>query len=156
MSLSQPIQADPPLVLIAEAAKDFRDRYQTLLEDAGHTVAVVSYDEAAVASRTMRPSLIILQLSDPSRTGLGMVRELRTQAETRGTPVITLVRFDDAHTREQIVRSGASAIMIDPVKRATLLRQIRRLLIRASASGAGLPQTPKTETHVEASEASRV
>jgi len=154
--MSQPIQADPPLVLIAEATKDFRDRYQTLLEEAGHAVAVVPYDEAALASRTMRPSLIILQLSDPMRTGLGMVRELRTQAETRGTPVVTLVRFDDAHTREQIVRAGASAIMIDPVKRATLLRQIKRLLVRAFASGVGMTATHKTATLTDSPEAPRV
>src|SRR6185295_19076659 len=106
--MSQPIQADPQLVLIAEATKGFRDRYQTLLEEAGHAVAVVPYDDAALSSRTVRPSLIILQLSDPASTGLGMVRELRTQAETRDTPVITLVRFDDAHTREQIVRDRKS------------------------------------------------
>jgi len=153
--MSQPIQADPQLVLIAEATKGFRDRYQTLLEEAGHAVAVVPYDDAALSSRTVRPSLIILQLSDPASTGLGMVRELRTQAETRGTPVITLVRFDDAHTREQIVRAGASAIMIDPVKRATLVRQIRRLLARAVATGPGLPASGRTATHTESPEASR-
>jgi DNA-binding response OmpR family regulator len=153
--MSQPTQAEPRLVLIAEATKGFRDRYQALLEEAGHAVAVVPYDDAALSSRTMRPSLIILQLSDPSSTGLGMVRELRTQAETRGTPVITLVRFDDAHTREQIVRAGASAIMIDPVKRATIVRQIRRLLARAVVSGPGLPANARTATHTESSEASR-
>ena len=141
--MSQPIQAEPQLVLIAESTRDFRERYQTLLEEAGYAVAVVPYAEAAIASLTMRPSLIILQLSDPTRTGLGMVREIRTQAETRSTPLITMVPFDDAHTREQIVRAGASAIMIDPVKRPTLLRQIRRLLARAVASGAALPATPK-------------
>ena len=153
--MSQPIQAERQLILLAESTKDFRDRYQNLLEEAGHATAVVPCDEAAVASLGMRPSLIILQLHDPSRTGLGILRELRTQAETRGTPVMTLVPFDDAHTREQIVRAGASAIMIDPVKRATLLRQIKRLLVRALVSNVGLGGSSRAATVAVPSEVSR-
>ena len=143
------------LVLVAEATKESRERYQSLLEQAGYVVAAVPYDEAATASREMRPSLIILQLGDPSRLGLGMVRDLRTQAETRGTPVITLVRFDDAHTREQIVRAGASAILIDPVKPPTLLRQLRRLLMRALSTTGPSAASPQVASPTAAAEASR-
>lgn len=149
--MSQPIPDEDYLVLIAESTADFHDRYQTMLEQAGYAVAVVSYDEAAASSRTMRPSLIILQVADLARSGLGLVRELRTQPETRGTPVVTLVRFDDAHTREQIVRAGASAILIDPVKRPALLRQLRRLLARALASGSSsAPTSPLPSTGASA------
>jgi CheY-like chemotaxis protein len=143
------------LVLLAEAVSDPLGRYQTLLEGAGYTVVVVPYDEAATVSRNIHPAIIILRVIDPGISGLGMVRDLRKQAETRDTPLMTLVRFDNAHTREQIVRAGATAILLDPVKASTLLRQLRRLLVRSVASGATGAVTRKPAAYSAASEASR-
>ena len=51
----------------------------------------------------------------------------------RSYGVLVLTRFDDPYTREQIVRAGATAILIEPMRRALLLRQIRRLLARTRA-----------------------
>src|SRR5579872_7112139 len=88
-------------------------------------------------------ALIILQLADRGVPDLSLVRELRTHADTRGMPLITLTRFDDAYTREQIVRAGGSAILIDPVKAPLLLRQLRRLLARTPGAAAVSPGTEK-------------
>jgi DNA-binding response OmpR family regulator len=118
-------------VLFSEIDKASLHTYQPPLEQAGYDVMVVSSADTVVVSKRIRPALIILQLDDSAMAGLALLRELRTQAETRGTAVITLMRFDDAHTREQIVRAGATAILIDPVKPPMLLRQMRRLLLRA-------------------------
>ena len=123
------------LVLVADSVSESRDRLQHLLEQAGYTVVVVPTEEAGAASRSLHPGAVVLQLGDPAVTGLGMVREFRTHAETRGTPLIILLRFDDAHTRELIVRAGATAILIEPVKPSALLRHLRRLLARAMATG---------------------
>jgi two-component system phosphate regulon response regulator PhoB len=118
------------LLLIGEAEERATNLYQSVLEQAGYEVIVVPHEEAGAASRKAGPALVILQLVDPTASGLGLVRELRTQADTRGTPVIVLTRFDDAYTREQIVRAGATAILLEPVKTPMLLRQLRRLLAR--------------------------
>ena len=118
------------IVEIAEAEEHPRKLYQSVLERAGYEVIVASHAEAWAASRKSGPALIILQLVDPAVSGLSLVRDLRTQADTRGTPVIALTRFDDAYTREQIVRAGATAILIEPVKPPMLLHQLRRLLSR--------------------------
>ncbi len=137
------------VLLIVEAEERPRNLHQSVLEQAGYEVIVAPYEEAGAASRTSGPALIILQLVDPAVSGLSLVRELRTQADTRGTPVIALTRFDDAYTREQIVRAGATAILIEPVKPPMLLRQLRRLLSRtimgadsAAARGEKLMVTP--------------
>ena len=122
------------VVLFGETSKDTGERYQPLLEDAGYEVAVVAFEDAAAAAQNLRPSVIILQFDDPARTGLGMVRSLRTQAETRATPIVALIGFDNSHTREQIVRAGASAILIDPVKAPALRRHLQRLLTRANGT----------------------
>ena len=127
------------VVLFGETSKGTSERYQPLLEAAGYEVAMVAFEDAAAASQNLRPSLIILQFDDPARTGLGMVRSLRTQAETRATPIVALIGCDNSHTREQIVRAGASAILIDPVKGPALRRHLRRLMTRAIASGTARP-----------------
>jgi two-component system chemotaxis response regulator CheY len=118
------------LLLIVEAQERPRNPYHTVLQQAGYDVIVVPYGEAGAVSRKTGPAVIILHLAESAVSGLGLVREIRTQADTRGTPVIALMRFDDAHTREQVVRAGATAILIEPVKPPMLLRQLRRLLAR--------------------------
>jgi two-component system cell cycle response regulator len=81
----------------------------------------------------LAPDLIIAQLSEPTVDGFALCRKLRAEADTRHTPVLVLTRFDDPYTREQIVRAGATAILIEPMRRALLLRQVRRLLARTRA-----------------------
>jgi DNA-binding response OmpR family regulator len=135
------------LVLLTESEPQLENPYRKALEQAGYTVLVVPSGDAPAVSKKIHPALIILQLAEPAVSGLFLVRELRTQAETRGTPVITLMRFDDAHAREQVVRAGATAILIDPVKMPMLLRQMRRLLVRALASAhAGSAEDPVTSS----------
>ncbi len=123
-----------PLILFSHAGRE-TSRYQQLLEDSGYVVMIVPHEEAIAAAKTLKPAAIILQLGEPAIVGLASVRQFRTQAETRGTPLITFVRLDDAHTRELIVRAGATAILIEPVKSSILLRQMRRLLARALGKG---------------------
>jgi len=148
--------ADPVRpVLLAEAEKSTMSAYQRPLEQAGYPVIAVPSADAAAISKTIHPALIILQLVNPVVSGLALVRELRTQDETRGTPLITLMPFDDAHTREQIVRAGATAILIDPVKPLMLLRQMRRLLSRALADSRGDAGAGKVPAAPLSSEVSR-
>ena len=84
-----------------------------------------------------RPELIIAHLSEPVADGMALCRKLRKERETRDLPVIIVTRFDDPHTREQIVRSGASGILTERPGRALLLRQVRRLMARAKAHPGG-------------------
>jgi DNA-binding response OmpR family regulator len=131
------------VLLIAAIDHERRNPYRDVLEQARYDVVVVSHDEARASVRSACPALIILQLADRGVPDLSLVRELRTHADTRGMPLITLTRFDDAYTREQIVRAGGSAILIDPVKAPLLLRQLRRLLARTPGAAAVSPGTEK-------------
>jgi len=139
-------------LLIVEAENRPRDQYQRVLEQAGYALVAAPYQDAVAVSRTANPAVVILQLVDPADEGLRLVREFRTHAETRGTPIIALMRFDDAHTREQVVRAGATAILIDPVKPPMLLRQLRRILARTPVS-AHVPKVVMTPAPSEVSRA---
>jgi CheY-like chemotaxis protein len=124
------------LILIAESDPQRRTLYTDILREAGYEV--VNVRNAAMAlteAAQLAPDLIIAQLSEPTTDGFELCRKLRLDADTRHTPLLVLTRFDDPYTREQIVRAGATAILIEPMRRALLLRQVHRLLARARAHG---------------------
>jgi DNA-binding response OmpR family regulator len=133
------------VLVISDAGEHDDGRYPAVLEQAGYDVQQLPYEGAALAAAAAGASMIILAFTHPPTRGLALVRELRSQSATRGTPVVVLTTCDDAYLRDQIVRSGATAILIEPVKTPSLLRQLRRLRARtllgigAAAARAKMP-----------------
>jgi len=122
------------LVLMAEPDPQRRTLYTQVLQEAGYEVVSVRSATLVLAEAAqLAPDLIIAQLCEPTVDGFTLCRKLRAEADTRHTPILVLTRFDDPYTREQIVRAGATAILIEPMRRALLLRQVRRLLARTRA-----------------------
>jgi DNA-binding response OmpR family regulator len=129
--------SSPPTLVMAGAPLTARDEerrqwYVDTLEHAGYQV-VSARDVSPAESAGGLPSMIIAHLFDPIADGIALCRKLRTAASTRDLPVIVVTRLDDPYTREQIVRSGASSILTEPLSRALLLRQVRRLMALAKA-----------------------
>ena len=125
-------------LLLTDRNNERRSWYASVLEEAGYQVVSVSEPAEALAElAAARPELIIAHLSEPVADGMALCRKLRKERETRDLPVIIVTRFDDPHTREQIVRSGASGILTERPGRALLLRQVRRLMARAKAHPGG-------------------
>jgi CheY-like chemotaxis protein len=149
-SLRQPSAgaANGHILLIGQPESSGVQVYRALLERAGYLVSVAPFEQAMTAPRLACADVVVLLNIEAGVAGLGLVRDLRTQPDTRATPLIALTRYDDAYTREQIVRAGATAILIEPVKPPLLLRQLRRLLARAlvgatsAARAAKLTVTP--------------
>jgi putative two-component system response regulator len=81
------------------------------------------------------PALIIARVADPITEGFSVCRALRAAPETRDIPLLILTRLDDVYTREHILRAGATAILVEPLRRTLFLRQVRRLLARGARTG---------------------
>jgi DNA-binding response OmpR family regulator len=126
----------PALVLLAEPDAERRTTFAQALQQAGYAVKSIqeSSEVAAEAGRVL-PDLIIATVADATADGFVMCRALRAVPETRDLPLLILTRLDDMYTREQIVRAGATAILIEPLRRTLLLRQVRRLLARGARTG---------------------
>ena len=123
-------------VLIAEPDRHRQLACAAILEGAGYRVTGVADAEAALAETAVeQPDLIIVQLAGPHADGLDLCRQVRTGDTTRDLPVIALTTHDDPYIREQVVRSGGTAILAEPLKRTALLRQVRRLLARSRPRG---------------------
>jgi CheY-like chemotaxis protein len=122
-----------PLLVIADPEAERRAHHAELLRQAHYDVlALDSAADAIVRAAESVPALIILQLVNPTADGFADCRLVRTTADTRHTPVLVLTRFDDPYTRDQLVRSGATAILAEPLEQTLLLRQVRRLLAHAN------------------------
>jgi DNA-binding response OmpR family regulator len=108
------------------------DRLSTLdttgLRNAGYDVQVVS--EAMPSLTEWAPDLIMTPFSPSTDEALARCRQLRSAVPT-AVPIVVVTRFDDLYIREQIVRSGATAILVEPLKQSFVLRQVRRLMARS-------------------------
>jgi CheY-like chemotaxis protein len=126
--------ADGARLLLTDRDTERRLWYANVLEGAGYEVVSVSeLAHALTEIAATLPAMIIANLSEPIADGMALCRKLRQERETRDLPVIVVTRSGDPFTREQIVRSGASGILTEPLGRALLLRQVRRLMARAKA-----------------------
>jgi CheY-like chemotaxis protein len=76
---------------------------------------------------TSVPDLIVTDLKMPAG-GFDYVNRLRTFAGN--CPIIVMTAFGEPHTREQALRSGATAYLDKPVRLADLKTLVRTLLDR--------------------------
>jgi CheY-like chemotaxis protein len=76
---------------------------------------------------TSVPDLIVTDLKMPAG-GFDYVNRLRTFAGN--CPIIVMTAFGEPHTREQALRSGATAYLDKPVRLADLKTLVRTLLER--------------------------
>lgn len=101
------------------------------LEGRGYVFAeATDGDEALQLTRELRPDLIILDMMMPSRSGLGVVEELRADDELAATPIVMLT----ASPRAAELAAGAGArpdrFLAKPFSPAELVRVVEELLAR--------------------------
>jgi signal transduction histidine kinase len=75
-------------ILLVEDDRDCREVLQELLEQEGYSVAsAAGAEEARVLLEGLRPAMVLLDLRLSEEDGRSVLRHLRGQAETAGTPV---------------------------------------------------------------------
>lgn len=116
-------------ILLVEPELDNRARYATLLSEAGYDVRLA--EDGAISEEASRAgaALVVAHLPDVAE-GMRQCRMFRAADATRDTPLLVLTRFDDAYVRELMVRSGATALLMEPPRDWLLLGQVSRILTR--------------------------
>jgi PleD family two-component response regulator len=124
------------LVLVAEPNLERRAEFVQALERAGYEVACITDPaRAAAEAGRMMPALVIARVVNAGTDGFSLCREFRLGDATRDTPLLVVTDLDDLFAREQIVRAGATAILVEPLRRSLLLRHVRRMLARGVRTG---------------------
>jgi twitching motility two-component system response regulator PilH len=101
-----------------------------ILEKHGyHTVLAADAREGIDAAHRMKPDLILMDVVMPGLNGYQATRELTTDPETAGIPVIIITRKDQQVDRMWGMRQGARDYLIKPVQEKTLLNLISEALM---------------------------
>lgn len=111
-------------VLVADDHSLFRDGLVSLLEAAGHDVVgqVGDGDLAVKAAASLRPDLVLLDISMPSVDGLQALR--RIKAEAPDVQVVMLTVSDDDTSLFEALRSGAQGYLLKSLNASEFLTMV--------------------------------
>lgn len=108
---------------------------RAMLEKAGHTVQHVDHFEAlldnALAEGSVRPDIVISDLSMPGGDGIEMLGRLRgheRRLDIPGVPIIVLTADKRDEARRQVLLNGANRVMIKPVDPIRLLTEVQAVV----------------------------
>ncbi len=118
-------------ILIVEDDDNNVFMMRTRLNRMGHAVAVAVNGEECVAQvGTVRPDLILMDLSLPVMDGWEAMRQLKAAPETAAIPIIVLSAHAMPGVRERVLEIGADDFETKPVRMAELTGKIEKALAR--------------------------
>jgi DNA-binding response OmpR family regulator len=121
--------SEQPLILCADDDEDILSLVALRLERAGFRVTQATDGDAALeAVRAERPSLAVLDVMMPKRTGYEVLAALRADPALAGLKVILLsARVQEADV-ERGLDAGADAYLAKPFKAGDLVAKVQELL----------------------------
>lgn len=119
------VEDEPPLVEVL--------RYN--LENEGYRVSVATDGtEALTQIQAEPPDLVILDWMLPQLSGIEVCRQIRTDPDSKDTPVIMLTARGEEADRVKGLVSGADDYVVKPFSPTELLARVRAVLRRSTSS----------------------
>ena len=114
-------------LLLVEDNEDNRIIYCTVLRHLGYEVVEAQDGVQAVElARTVRPDLILMDISIPRMDGWEATRILRDDPRTSAIPIIALTAHALADDRERASELGFSSYLAKPIEPRFVVAEIRR------------------------------
>ncbi len=121
--------SDQPLILCADDDEDILSLVSLRLERAGfRVVQAVDGDAALEAVRAHRPTVAVLDVMMPKRTGYEVLATLRGDPALAGVKVILLSARVQESDVERGIDAGADAYLAKPFKAGELVAKVQELL----------------------------
>ena len=118
-----------PLILVVDDYQDAREMYAEYLQYSGFRVAEARNGNEAVAqARSLKPDLILMDLSLPGMDGWEATRVLKADAETRHIPIVALTGHALAGASEGARKAGCDSFVTKPCLPDDLVVEVRRML----------------------------
>jgi two-component system chemotaxis response regulator CheY len=76
----------------------------------------------------IKPDLILTDINMPNMGGLELIRQVRTLAQFKFVPILTLTTETDTVKRDEAKRNGATGWLVKPVDGVDLIKVIKRVL----------------------------
>ena len=120
---------DAPLILVVDDYQDAREMYAEYLQFSGFRVAEARNGNEAVAQAfSLRPDLILMDLSLPGMDGWEATRVLKADERTKHIPVVALTGHALAGASEGAKRAGCDSFVTKPCLPDDLVVEVRRML----------------------------
>ena len=116
-------------VLIADDSADARELYALFLTHQGFNVKLASDGvEAVDAATTLKPDIIVMDLSMPRMDGITATQRLKAQPRTRHIPVILLTGYPHKAIEKGALEAGVDVFLTKPCLPEDLEGHVRQLL----------------------------
>jgi two-component system cell cycle response regulator DivK len=118
-----------PLILVVDDYQDAREMYAEYLQFSGFRVAEARNGNEAVAqARSLKPDLILMDLSLPGMDGWEATRVLKADEETRHIPIVALTGHALAGASEGARKAGCDSFVTKPCLPDDLVVEVKRML----------------------------
>jgi CheY-like chemotaxis protein len=121
-----------PRILIVEDHDDTRKMYAQYFSYVGSEVITARNGRSALnKARTLKPSVIVLDLMMPEMDGWSALRDLKSDERTSGIPVIIVTGHDlGQYLENAALAAGAAVYLSKPCLPDELARHVRSVLDR--------------------------
>jgi CheY-like chemotaxis protein len=118
-----------PLILVVDDYQDAREMYAEYLQYSGFRVAEAKNgNEAVTQARSLKPDLILMDLSLPGMDGWEATRVLKADEETKHIPIVALTGHALAGASEGARKAGCDSFVTKPCLPDDLVVEVRRML----------------------------
>jgi putative nucleotidyltransferase with HDIG domain len=119
-----------PLVLLVEDNRELLDYVSRQLAEEFRIQTAGDAGEALAQIAKERPDLVVSDLMMPGRSGLELLRDVRSRAATRHMPFVLLTARADPESRVEGLEDGADDYLSKPFNPMELRARIRSLLAK--------------------------
>ena len=116
-------------ILLVEDNDLLRESFSILLGESGYDVLpAATATDALETTRQARPSLMVLDLGLPDRPGLDLVREIRSDPDLAGMPIVALTGRAGRAEERASLEAGCDRFLSKPVSARKLLSELAALV----------------------------
>jgi len=116
-------------VLVVDDSASVRQVVGIALKGAGYTVVEASDGQDALKKLDQqRVHLVISDVNMPNMDGITLLKNLKTRADTKFTPVIMLTTESEQSKKEQGKAAGAKAWVVKPFQPQQMLAAVSKLI----------------------------
>jgi CheY-like chemotaxis protein len=120
-----------PLVMVVDDHADSRELYVAYLRTCGvRAVGAEDGLHALTIARTMRPSVVVMDLAMPALDGFAATRVLKRDEETREISIIALTGHCERHFRDLAISAGVDRFVTKPCLPEDLFDHVNDFLAR--------------------------
>jgi two-component system cell cycle response regulator DivK len=120
--------ANELILIVEDNPKNLKLVRDTLQVKGYRTLEAGTGEKGVQLAREQHPALVLMDIQLPGISGIEAFRQLRTDATTRGIPVIAVTASVMAQERQKVMAAGFDGFQGKPISVRELLETVRQVL----------------------------